>query len=336
MGNEIILKYSNPFCISLYFVSLVTVVLDITGLYSMYKSYKKFCFEQYVLFSGLFELCLIVFHIFLPDDILLNLIQTIQILQPLYITQKFMVVYVYLSYKDEDNDEKIQLEIENKINKYNYYVKAVSIIIVLFLIIFAIIEISGKVEDFIDDCLFYAHDLLCVIICIVLYIFSLKINKKIINEKLNETIEENCTQDLIEEVERDIKKGNEFYLITRKKQIFFISISYLIINALEFIISIIELTITIIFNPKKYGEREKKTITQKVLDIYEFTTDYACLINTICNYFTFYFIIRKSIKLEYKPHRKSQVLKIEDINNNSISLIDQSKATDAEIYLNED
>ena len=156
------------------------------------------------------------------------------------------------------------------------------------------------------------------------------------NKQLNETIEENCTQDLIEEVERDIKKGNEFYLITRKKQIFFISISYLIINALEFIISIIELTITIIFNPKKYGEREKKTITQKVLDIYEFTTDYACLINTICNYFTFYFIIRKSIKLEYKPHRKSQVLKIEDINNNSISLIDQSKATDAEIYLNED
>ena len=47
-------------------------------------------------------------------------------------------------------------------------------------------------------------------------------------------------------------------------------------------------------------------------------------------------MIRKSIKLEYKPHRKSQVLKIEDINNNSISLIDQSKATDAEIYLNED
>ena len=335
MGNEIILKYSNPFCISLYFVSLVTVVLDITGLYSMYKSYKKFCFEQYVLFSGLFELCLIVFHIFLPDDILLNLIQTIQILQPLYITQKFMVIYVHLSYKDKENNANTQIEIENKITKYNYYIKIVSIALVLLIISFVLIEIFDPFEDAIDDYLFYSHDALCLIICIILFVFSMKI-QKLINSKLNEKNTENDPQNIIDETYRKITEENEYYLITRKKQIFLISICYLIINGLECIISAIELTITLIFNPKNYGTRPKKRIWEKVLDIYEFTTDYACLINTICNYFTFYFIIRKSIKLEYKPHRKSQVLKIEDINNNSISLIDQSKATDAENYLNED
>ena len=72
MGSEIILGYSNPFVISLYIVSSVTVVLEIYGLFSIHKSYKNFCFEKYVLISGLIELCLIVLEISLPDDILLK------------------------------------------------------------------------------------------------------------------------------------------------------------------------------------------------------------------------------------------------------------------------
>ena len=336
MGSEIILGYSNPFVISLYIVSFVTVVLDIYGLFSIHKSYKNFCFEKYVLISGLIELCLIVLEISLPDDILLNVTQTIQILLPLYITQKFMVIYVHLSYKDKENNANTQIEIENKITKYNYYIKIVSIALVLLIISFVLIEIFDPFEDAIDDYLFYSHDALCLIICIILFVFSMKI-QKLINSKLNEKNTENDPQNIIDETYRKITEENEYYLITRKKQIFLISICYLIINGLECIISAIELTITLIFNPKNYGTRPKKRIWEKVLDIYEFTTDYACLINTICNYFTFYFIIRESFHLQYKPQRKTQLLNNDDINNTKIVLNQQIKTqSGAEGYLNEE
>lgn len=337
MVEEVILKPYNPFCYSLYVVSLLTAIFNIYGLYSMYKSSKIFCFEKYVLFSGLFEIFLIVLEIFLPDDIILNVTQTIQIAQALYITQKYMNIYVYLSYKDKENDEKIEKEIEDKIKRYNLYIKLIIVGVVLLIIGFGLIEYFDDYENAIDDYCFFAHDLLCLIICIILYIFSTKI-EKLINETLNKASLECNIQSLVEKTEKDISQENEFYLTTRNKQIFLISISYLIINATEFFISVIELTVTFIYNPKKYWEKSpKKKIWEKKLDIYEFATDYACLVNTVCNFFTFYFIIRGSFQLKYVPQRKTQFLNDEDIDKNQDVLNHEKRIpTDAENFLNAD
>ena len=336
MVSEIILKPDNIFCFTVYVISLITAFFNIYGLCLMYKSCKNFCFEKYVLFSGLFELCLIVVEIFIPDDIILNITQTIQILQPLYITKNFMAVYVHLSYKDKETSDKLLSEIENKIIKYNYYIKIISVAIVLLIIGFGLIEVFDTLEDAVDDICFFIHDIVCLVICIVLFVFAFKI-EKLINETLSNKHANNAGENLIEQTENDITQENEYYLTTRKKQIFLISFSYLIINGLEFFITVIELTITIIYNPKGYGkETKKKRIWDKKLDIYEFTTDYACLFNTICNYFTFYFVIKESFQLKYKPQRKTQFLNNEDINKNKIVLNEEvNRQNDVENFLND-
>lgn len=327
----------------IYAILFIASMLNVYGLEVMYKRDKKFCFEKYVLFSGLFELFLILLEMLLPDDLILSITQTIQIFQPLYITQKFMVDYVNLTYKHLEHTEANDLLIENKIKKYDNYFKVILPFIAILLISFALVEYFDQLESFIDDYFFFIHDGLCLIICIVLFILSINLTnlfEEHINSSNSSKKKPEAAQNLVEQTEKDIldkSQGNEVYLITRKRQILLISVTYLVIHGLQFIISFIEIFVPIFHNPKRESPgRTKKRILEKTLDIFEYSTNFLCLLNTISNFITFYFIIRDSYKLKYVPERKSQYLNNEDIEKNKIALQETKTAkSDVENFLDD-
>ena len=292
---DLLIEHSNPFSIILYVICGIMIILNLHGLFMMYKTIKSFSLEKYVLISGIIEIVLTIIHNLNCRDIFIDIIQILQILITLLISKKFLQFYLVFNFakkiKNIENSEVkekiLQNGEDNGKNIYNFYFWGLAIFC-------AIIEIfSFIIDTFVDEThqfnliLDFINDGICFIISIILFIFSLVVSK-IMSDLITEQYKENKLVNNDEEQKEYLEK-NEIFLSTRKKQILCISLANLFTDFFEFVLSLLEAFVYKIPNGADISK----------LNIYDLLNEYSLWLSTFFNYVAFYFIVKNSFNINY-------------------------------------
>ena len=272
--------------IILFILCGITLILNIHGLFMMFKTDKSFSLEKYVLISGIIEVILIVSHNFNIKDIVIDTIQALQILITLLISKKFLQLFLIFNkskkINNTDNEEDQQKEEDVGKHIYNSYFWILSIICVTLVILSCIIDFLCEEGSPIDVYVDFINDVICFIISIILFIFSMIVKKRM-SEILIEQYNENK---LIDEQQKQFSAKNEIFLSTRQTQIICISLGNLFTDFFEFVLSFLE---AFVF----------KDVNRAKLSMYGLLNEYSLWLSTFLNYIAFYFIVRNSFNIQY-------------------------------------
>ena len=280
----------------------------------MCKMYHGIKFENYVLISGVIEMIAFLFLKFFRIDFLSLLIQTLQIIITMFISRRFLKLYLTLGKKN----------LETHIYNYYFYVlvciNGIFILLSLaFYIVSCIPSITTKEETPVirDDYVSYAHDTFSCIVSILLYISSLRIRKMIrislldLNTKKEEDYlksfkaESKVKTFVTEDLGRDCEKANEIYLETRRIQLKLIAFANLFTDTIEFIM----ITIRLFFLDNSVKNEKLKTYPTDWGSYVVFLIEDLCFIlSTFFNYICFYYLIRDSYQIEFIPNIERNLL----------------------------
>ena len=299
----------------------------------MTKVYNGLYFENYVLFSGILEMILLILEHIFKNGLFLLIIQALQLIITLYVSKRFLKLFLILSKK------------KDKAQIYNsYFIVLVAINGVFMAVSFVFYFIRG--DDYtIDDYITYAHDTFSAVISVLLFLFALKIiglinwklgevrrrlssDDVVVNEeskeeenkeegkeegKEEEKKEEKKEEEEIEENDFVIKDdnepmevavGHEIYLRKRNIQLLFVALANLITDCLEFLV----FTTKLLFFRNSYAEN---SLTYPLDNIAYtlITIEHLCLnVSTFMNFIIFFWLIRECYEVSIIPNIKKAFL----------------------------
>lgn len=285
----------------------------------MCKMYHSIKFENYVLISGMVEMVAFLFFKSFRIDFLSLVIQTLQIIITMFISRRFLKLYLTLGKKN----------LETHVYNYYFYVLvSINGIFILLSLTFYIISCFSDDDNTDtettfrkDDYVSYAHDTFSCIVSILLYIFSLEIRKMIrislrdLNTKKEEDYLKSFKAESLvktfatEDLGPDCEKANEIYLETRKIQLRLIAFANVFTDTIEFIM----ITIKLFFLSNSVKNKKFATYPTRWVSYFVFLIEDICFIlSTFLNYICFYYLIRDSYQIEFIPNIERNLLE-EDI-----------------------
>ena len=298
--------------------SIIIFFLNSIGIKKMCQIDHKIKFEEWVLISGILEMILLLLFIFYKKyEIFLIIIQALQIIITLFITRRFLKAYLIFSESDTGP------------NCYNYYYIILVIINILFIIVSIILSIKAIFGSTNDNNFYllyffpFIYDLFGVITAFILLIFGLKLKKLMIIDKKKEEKEINQKYEdhhrdsidssdnssdkahlkkqkfsqtflLIEATEKDVVSIYDIFFNTRITQLNTIIWVTFITDLIECIASIFEM----IYNKEFKDENGKQTPNTKRAFIIRYSYLLCIIISTFMNWFTLYFIVRKTFEIQ--------------------------------------
>lgn len=281
----------------------------------MCKIYRGVKFENYVLISGVIEMTLFILFKMFRIDFFSLLIQALQIIITMFISRRFLKLYLTLGKKN----------VETHIYNYYFYILVGinGIFIVVSIAMAAINAALGSNNDSIsDDYVAYAHDTFSAIVSVILYCFSLEIRKMIgislkdSNKKKEEDYlksvkiaESKVGTYLAEDLGAECEKANEIYLKTRIIQLKLIAMANLATDTFEFVMFSLRLWLL----KEDVKHIAYMTFPTTLPGYIVFAVQDICFIgSSLLNYITFYYLIRDSYQIEFIPNLEKNLLQ-EDI-----------------------
>ena len=280
----------------------------------MCKIYRGIKFENYVLISGIIEMTLFLLFKMFRIDFFSLLIQALQIIITMFISRRFLKLYLTLGKKN----------IETHVYNYYFYVLVVinGIFIVVSIAMAAITALSNNEGDIGDDYVAYAHDSFSVVVSFLLYCFSLEIRNMIgvslkdTNKKKEEDYLKSVKVSdskvgtyLAEDLGSECEKANEIYLKTRIIQLKLIAMANLVTDTFEFVM----FTLRLFLLQEDVKHIKYVTFPITLPGYIVFAVQDICFIgSSLLNYITFYYIIRDSYQIEFIPNIEKNLLQ-EDI-----------------------
>lgn len=295
----------------------------------MCKIYRGIKFENYVLISGIIEMMLFILFKLFRIDFFSLLIQALQIIITMFISRRFLKLYLTLGKKN----------IETHIYNYYFYVLvAINGIFIVVSIAMAMITSFGTEEEIkgntVDDFVAYAHDTFSALVRVGLYFFSLEIRKMIgislkdSNRKKEEdylksvkVADSKVGTFLAEDLGAECEKANEIYLKTRIIQLKLIAIANLVTDTFEFVMFSLRL---FLLNNKDVKHENYVTYPESIPGYIVFAVQDICFIgSSLLNYITFYYIIKDSYQIEFIPNIEKNLLQ-EDIDRQTATKENES------------
>ena len=280
----------------------------------MCKIYRGVKFENYVLISGIIEMTLFLLFKMFRIDFFSLLIQALQIIITMFISRRFLKLYLTLGKKN----------VETHVYNYYFYVLVVinGIFIVVSIAMAAITALSNNEGDIGDDYVAYAHDSFSVVVSFLLYCFSLEIRNMIgvslkdTNKKKEEDYLKSVKVSdskvgtyLAEDLGSECEKANEIYLKTRIIQLKLIAMANLVTDTFEFVM----FTLRLFLLQEDVKHIKYVTFPITLPGYIVFAVQDICFIgSSLLNYITFYYIIRDSYQIEFIPNIEKNLLQ-EDI-----------------------
>ena len=280
----------------------------------MCKIYRGIKFENYVLISGIIEMTLFLLFKMFRIDFFSLLIQALQIIITMFISRRFLKLYLTLGKKN----------VETHVYNYYFYVLVVinGIFIVVSIAMAAITALSNNEGDIGDDYVAYAHDSFSVVVSFLLYCFSLEIRNMIgvslkdTNKKKEEDYlkslkvsDSKVGTNLAEDLGSECEKANEIYLKTRIIQLKLIAMANLVTDTFEFVM----FTLRLFLLQEDVQHIKYVTFPTTLPGYIVFAVQDICFIgSSLLNYITFYYIIRDSYQIEFIPNIEKNLLQ-EDI-----------------------
>lgn len=280
----------------------------------MCKIYRGIKFENYVLISGIIEMTLFLLFKMFRIDFFSLLIQALQIIITMFISRRFLKLYLTLGKKN----------VETHVYNYYFYVLVVinGIFIVVSIAMAAITALSNNEGDIGDDYVAYAHDSFSVVVSFLLYCFSLEIRNMIgvslkdTNKKKEEDYLKSVKVSdskvgtyLAEDLGSECEKANEIYLKTRIIQLKLIAMANLVTDTFEFVM----FTLRLFLLQEDVKHIKYVTFPITLPGYIVFAVQDICFIgSSLLNYITFYYIIRDSYQIEFIPNIEKNLLQ-EDI-----------------------
>lgn len=347
----------------LIFLAILFISFNSIGVYKMCKTYKKIKFENYVLLSGILEgLLLIIAKVFSIEP-LIQLVKFLQLIILLFITRRFLKIYLILEKKKSNT---------KFYNYFFCVLVVVNVIIILSLAVLVVLEFimpGAFLNKYKDSYLSLCYGIFSLLSSICSYILGKNL-KKMIQKSLKDCFEKSdfdnyflqnevmipTRRESEEERERDenkiyiqdcqisnsdssIKNDFIFNRANLKERDFYFSVRYTQINIVTITYLVCDIYI-VLFRLLKlfFIENQFKNYVFKVIPITSlgsvlyFIRDFAILIPVFTNFIAFYFLIRKSYKVE-KPGelmQKNSIISETDI----ISLENYQTNRDIEQYLN--
>ena len=299
----------------------------------MTKVYNALYFENYVLFSGILEMTLLILEHIYKNGLFLLIIQSLQLIITLYVSKRFLKLFLILSKK------------KDKAQIYNTYFIVLVVINGVFMIISFIFYFTNGDDHTVDDYISYAHDTFSAIISVLLFLFALKIisliswklgevrrrnssdeaidnedegkeskdkvnkdetavNEEVKEEKKEEEIEENDFVIKDDNEPMEMAVGHEIYLKKRKIQLLLVALANLITDCLEFLV----FTTKLLFFRKSYADN---SLTYPLDNIaYSLITiEHLCLnLSTFMNFIIFFWLIRECYEVSIIPNIKKAFL----------------------------
>jgi hypothetical protein len=296
--------------------SMIIFTINIIGIKKMCQIDHKIKFEEWVLISGILETILLLIYILHKKyEILLTIIQALQIIITLFITRRFLKGYLIFSENDTGP------------NCYNYYYIILVIVNIIFIIVCLILNIlslkKGIKTYYFSSLITLIYDLFGSITSFILLIFGLKLKKLMIIDKKKEEKEINQKYEdhhrdsidssdnssdkahlkkqkfsqtflLIEATEKDVVSIYDIFFNTRITQLNTIIWVTFITDLIECIASIFEM----IYNQEFKYENGKQTPNTKRAYIIRYSYLLCIIISTFMNWFTLYFIVRKTFEIQ--------------------------------------
>ena len=280
----------------------------------MCKIYRGIKFENYVLISGIIEMTLFLLFKMFRIDFFSLLIQALQIIITMFISRRFLKLYLTLGKKN----------VETHVYNYYFYVLVAinGIFIVVSIAMAAITALSNNEGDIGDDYVAYAHDSFSVVVSFLLYCFSLEIRNMIgvslkdTNKKKEEDYLKSVKVSdskvgtyLAEDLGSECEKANEIYLKTRIIQLKLIAMANLVTDTFEFVM----FTLRLFLLQEDVKHIKYVTFPITLPGYIVFAVQDICFIgSSLLNYITFYYIIRDSYQIEFIPNIEKNLLQ-EDI-----------------------
>lgn len=280
----------------------------------MCKIYRGVKFENYVLISGIIEMTLFLLFKMFRIDFFSLLIQALQIIITMFISRRFLKLYLTLGKKN----------VETHVYNYYFYVLVTinGIFIVVSIAMAAITAINNNEGNIGDDYVAYAHDTFSVVVSFLLYCFSLEIRNMIgvslkdTNKKKEEDYLKSLKVSdskvgtyLAEDLGSECEKANEIYLKTRIIQLKLIAMANLVTDTFEFVM----FTLRLFLLQEDVQHIKYVTFPTTLPGYIVFAVQDICFIgSSLLNYITFYYIIRDSYQIEFIPNIEKNLLQ-EDI-----------------------
>ena len=305
----------------------------------MTKVYNGLYFENYVLFSGILEMTLLILEHIYKNGLFLLIIQSLQLIITLYVSRRFLKLFLILSKK------------KDKAQIYNTYFIVLVVINGVFMVISFIFYFTHGDDHTVDDYITYAHDTFSAIVSVLLFLFALKIisliswklgevrrrnssDEVIDNEEeegkegkdkvegINEVnkVEEGTNDEIKEEKKEEIEEndfvikddnepmemavGHEIYLKKRKIQLLLVALANLITDCLEFLV----FTVKLLFFRNSYADN---SLTYPLDNIAYalITIEHLCLnVSTFMNFIIFFWLIRECYEVSIIPNIKKAFL----------------------------
>lgn len=294
----------------------------------MCLSYHKIKFENYVLLSGIAESLFVILYKVFRYDFFVLLAQSFQILITMFISRRFLKLYLILDRKN------------NRTHIYNTYFIALVIINVICILVslgFCIYSFQGN-QGIHDEYISYSHSGFSCLVSIFLFLFSFQIHKMIIkslkyssqgliippevkedylyNYKSNEDKRDNVNNKTQEENNQSPIELNdkEIYFKTRKKQLYIVALSNVMTDTLEFVFYSIKLFLM----GEEYFTFSMKTFAKSKYGFAILVCEQLSLLfSSLFNYIAFYFIIREMYEEHIQPNKENNLLDSE-IKKNTI------------------
>ena len=280
----------------------------------MCKIYRGIKSENYLQISGIIEMMLFLLFKMFRIDFFSLLIQALQIIITMFISRRFLKLYLTLGKKN----------VETHVYNYYFYVLVVinGIFIVVSIAMAAITALSNNEGDIGDDYVAYAHDSFSVVVSFLLYCFSLEIRNMIgvslkdTNKKKEEDYLKSVKVSdskvgtyLAEDLGSECEKANEIYLKTRIIQLKLIAMANLVTDTFEFVM----FTLRLFLLQEDVKHIKYVTFPITLPGYIVFAVQDICFIgSSLLNYITFYYIIRDSYQIEFIPNIEKNLLQ-EDI-----------------------
>ena len=322
-------------------ISFAIIACNSYGAFIMTKVYNGLYFENYVLFSGILEMTLLIMEHIYKNGLFLLIIQSLQLIITLYVSKRFLKLFLILSKK------------KDKAQIYNTYFIVLVVINGVFMVISFIFYFTHGDDHTVDDYITYAHDTFSAIVSVLLFLFAMKIIS-LINWKLGEVRRRNSSDEAIDneeegkegkekvegtnevnkveegtndevkeekkEEEEEIEEndfvikddnepmemavGHEIYLKKRKIQLKLVALANLITDCLEFFV----FTIKLLFFRTSYATN---SLTYPLDNIAYalITIEHLCLnISTFMNFIIFFWLIRECYEVNIIPNIKKAFL----------------------------
>lgn len=304
----------------------------------MTKVYNGLYFENYVLFSGIVEMTLLILEHIYKNGLFLLIIQSLQLIITLYVSRRFLKLFLILSKK------------KDKAQIYNTYFIVLVVINGVFMVISFIFYFTHGDDHTVDDYITYAHDTFSAIVSVLLFLFALKIIS-LINWKLGEVRRRNSSDEVVDNEEEENKEGknkveegtnevnkveegtndetkegeeieendfvikddnepmemavgHEIYLKKRNIQLLFVALANLITDCLEFLV----FTAKLLFFRNSYADN---SLTYPLDNIAYalITIEHLCLnVSTFMNFIIFFWLIRECYEVSIIPNIKKAFL----------------------------